>query len=97
MVLYVSVAESVNQAVNRSLHAVIIFIFRYVPYNVSFPVRFPPVCFGLSIEWIGSRPKFRQYTMTLGVEHNTWGVGLRIYLEPSLQSLRSLVDFDLLG
>ena len=71
MFLYISVAESVNQAVDSGLDAVVMFIFWHVPYYIPFPVRLPPICFGLSIEWIGSRPKFRQYTMTLGVEHNT--------------------------
>ena len=35
--------------------------------------------------------------MTLGAEHNTGSVCLWVYLEPPLESLRPLVDLDLLG
>ena len=60
MVLHVSVAESVNQAVDSGLDAVIIFIFRYVPYNVPFPVRLPSVGPRLPVERARDYTELRQ-------------------------------------
>ena len=93
----IRIAKPVNKSVYQSFYPVVVLVFRDIPYNITITVSLPSICFCLPVERIRHNTELQQYTMTMWGNDNPWGMSLGMDLQPSLESLCSLVDSDVLA